>query len=137
MNIHLVHKKTKRSRKQPGYFLGFALFLAGIYILLAYFNIIPSPESSFQFGRIAVLPVGILFAFVGAYIILYNKLKFKLSPIWSNLFVLACLLLLLVPFHIVYFQGHDSIMLLVLVVFDLVAVLLLGSLIYQLFAKAK
>ena len=130
-------KQNKSRKPAPGYLLGIALLLAGIYILLAYFNIIPSPESSFQFGRIAVLPVGILFAFVGAYIILYNKLKFKLSLIYSNLLVLVCLLLLLVPFHIVYLQEHDIKVLLVLVVFDLLAIILFIYLIYLVYLKIK
>jgi hypothetical protein len=90
---------------KPKMWLGILTLAAGIFSSLVYFNIIPSEESSFYFGRLPVLFISIMFSIFGIIIILYNK-GIEIPRWISKLIFIVLAFCILTPFHIILYMSY-------------------------------
>jgi hypothetical protein len=102
----MAKRSTQENPRTPKMWLGILSLAAGIFCILVYSNIIPSEESSFDYGRLPVLFIGLMFTIMGIIVILYNK-GIKI-PGWASkiifLLIAACTL---APFHIILYMNYN------------------------------
>lgn len=106
VNISFGESSVKVSKTPPKMWLGVLCLLVGIFSILVYFNVIPSEEESFDYGRLLVFFVSISFAVMGIYIISYNLNKKIVHSVFSKIFFIIFSLSMLMALHIVAYVEY-------------------------------
>lgn len=99
-------REPRISKNPPKMWLGILCLLVGIFLTLVYFNIIPSQEASFDYGRLPVLFISLAFVIAGGYSILYNLNKKIAKSPFSKVVFITFSMFLLIPFHIIIYQNY-------------------------------
>lgn len=136
-----MEKKASKVKRPNFKFWGIVLIVAGIFFLLLFFNMVPSQEDSFKYGRIPVLFVALFFLIFGLISFFNERLKEIDERFRTGLF-LVLLILLLVPFHIILFKEKSLdyqywIFGFIIGIFDLFAIVVFIRLIYMIFWSKK
>lgn len=126
-------KEVPMSKTPPKMWLGMLGLLVGIFLILVYFNIIPSQEKISDYDRLIILFISISFAVVGIYIISYNINKKIINSIFSKITFFMFSLSMLIAFHIAayieylrinsfydIFLNNRWVLFLILAIFDLI-----------------
>jgi hypothetical protein len=132
-----MEDKTK-VREPPNFkFWGIIMILFGIFFSLVFFNLIPSPEISSEYGSIPVLFVALFFLMFGI-ISFFNERLRKINEAYRRVLFLVLLILLLVPFHIILFKDKDInyqyfLLAFIIGIFDILGIVLLVTIMQRLF----
>ena len=141
----IKRKEIKYEKLSPvkKWALTICLLTAGLLFLFIYSGVIKMSESSTQYGNLPILFISIMFLFVGMYLSACNLgFKLKKNSLSAKVCLFIFLTLLLVPFHIVLYKEYIEYSLynliaknwlsfIVIPLFDIVALVLLGSIFYD------
>lgn len=116
---------------------GILAVIIGIFFFLIYFNILPTLETSFKYGRIAALSLALLFSLYGITITFSSGLGIKIPKIVSKVLLIVILALMLVLFHKVYSKEKVLLLLLFIIIWYALIVLIIVSGIRDIFSRFR